>query len=77
VFTSSILIANFVAGQTMQTIIDNLAQHQFIEESNKKDVELIITRQGGDTSKVTILQSLMYVEMVNMVGRDHMSEIFD
>jgi len=76
-FTLSILIANFATGQTMQTIIDNLAQHQIIEESNKKDVELILTRQGGDTSIITILQSLMYVEMVNMVGRDHMSENFD
>jgi len=76
-FTLSFLIANFATGQTMQTIIDNLAQHQIIEESNKKDVELILTRQGGDTSIITILQSLMYVEMVNMVGRDHMSENFD
>lgn len=73
--TLSILFANIAIGQTMQTVIDNLMRHKLIEEENKQDVELILKRKE-DTSPSAIFQALMYVEMVKMAGREHMSEDF-
>ena len=74
-FTISILIANLAIGQSMQTVIDNLLRNKLIEEENKQDIELILKRQE-DASPVAVMGALMYVEMVKMVGREHISDDF-
>jgi hypothetical protein len=70
-FISIIVFTNFVTGQTMEKIVDNLIKLQLIGESNKEEVRLILTRQE-DTSNTTILNALFYIEMIKLVGNDNL-----
>ena len=70
------LIANIASGQTMQTIIDNLINHNLIAESDRDEVIKILAEED-DTSNFSILRALGKVEVAKLVGKENIKDNSD